>query len=1098
MRQFLSVVLSFSVLLSSVPVVQGQPVAAANRGKRWLGDNGAFYAAPELPSDTTQWPEHLQKKVQVFEEKFKEQANSVDDKLFKAGEELAQTECRYGGLKCADEMAFNALRAANWDQTQGEVCSEDGKNCVPLLAFAQGAIHWGLKDELYYKGKILVSSIPALTSLIITYGVHSKEDQETALEFFYQAIEEAKKDCGKGYMEYGSSSHRADARQATERKANLCNQEMAAVYGAAMLSTMASDGARTIKNIVSLLNKKYNSAAAGVVIPAAASALATIGTAEAYEALYNFLMKESLPTAVGDVLNSMSVEGVAKGALGAASDIQGANFRYLNRINESFQYLDAQEAGRQGYGNTSFKNEKLQYPYGNLLEDVGRLLGEESGDNKEAAKVAQNIVKQANKYLEGERFKKAWQNSDTINASGDIHYPVVLGILDGWRTQGKDFIYIPSPKLLEFLYKGDWWDLNEGTQQRVHYKAWQFAKARGWTWKKPVKDEEKLKRYVYNKRILDIAQGADVALIPVFLVTLVASVPSMAKGLANSVRWLRANRKFIGYRLVSLRQPAVAQNAGKAAVSASKRAATPAAQPAALPRATAAERAQQTEATSRRVAAEASAQTVQRPIMAELEPALSKSTLNGPKLSSVPQAQMDNSLFGSLNAKMKALGQNVSKQVGPESQFWASGKSALKYTGNLVEDYFKALLRPTNTLQMSVPGIPAPGAWSAVRQERKLAELAKASAGAADAGAALRAGETVGTVGKVVSGAENAAVKAGQAASARPVPGAAKEFFRGLEAIDRSSQPGSVVLRYKNGTKVVPFEEYNAMRAEGLVENKSLISRLESKDFMYGLEKISPEGKYVFLQYTDRAKPVRLYADEYEMMLKGLGPQQQASLQAIEGKNWSSVKAIDGDYIEVVSADGKVQHLTPAQAKRLRVPVPQTELDKMARLNAQTAAQKEIQSSGLTRVSSLAEREIVPAVVNKNTRQVSPILQQGLVRVEQSGTDARNVNMYFLDAKGNVSVRTESYSQYQNRVADWSQADANLLKSRAVQYENRIAPVRARQEMDILNALHDKYLGSTSATKDIIRQEAMPIIEDLSSNKLITPQRKQWWMDKFQ
>ena len=658
MKKILSLFVSFAVFASCVPPVQGQQVRPLAANEDWKIDMGV----EALPADTTSWPETYQKKLKVLDTHLQEEVNSADDKLLAAGEKLARKECRVRGLQCVSEKAFKALRQADWKAEDGQVCSEDKKQCVSLLAFAQGSIHWALNDLLYYQGEIVVEEANDFTGLVVTYGVNSEQDRQKALNYFYALAQQAQTDCGKSALEWGSASRRASARQQNQRSSDRCSNELAGLYGMAMLSKTAQENQKAVQKISALLNDKYDSSAAGLIIPGAATALATVGTAGAYQALYQFLMEESVPSLAGDLAN-ISFKTGAQNVLRASSNIRGGNSRYLNRINEQFQYLDEAEAARQGYGSTSFQHEGLQYPYGNMLEDVGRLLGEQSAANKNADRVARQIIEQANNYVKtgtADGTDRTWLPG-AVNAAGKIHYPVVLGILDGWQGYGKKFAYAPSPELLNLFYKGDWWDINEGTQQRVHYKAWRFAKARGWTWKQPVKDKQKAERYTQNARLLNVGEAADVALMPVFLTQLAASLPAMARSLASTVRWMQANRKFIGMRLVPASSKAA--GTGKKVTTAKQAVSTAPVRrtTAATPRLSGAEKVRPSAASASSAARPAQRaalpQTPAQPAAAEV-PAVPKATTQGPKLSALSRESTDNSLFGALKGKMeKAAGQ---------------------------------------------------------------------------------------------------------------------------------------------------------------------------------------------------------------------------------------------------------------------------------------------------------------------------------------------------------------------------------------------------------------------------------------------------------
>lgn len=512
---------------------------------------------PLYAADNSNQPSVSKKIGQAVQTQLADQLG--DTYWVQVGESLVAQECKISGLDCILDNLDKAVSSAKGNVSKATVCvTPKGaqQTCIPALAYAQGGVSYAINNLLYYQGKPITETAGQFVTLVTEYGLHSEKDRKAAMKYFYALLDLADKDCGSGFqLNYGSAAQRADQRQRQERKANSCASEVGGMAALAMLAKDGNEKKEAAERIYAVLADKYDSSAASIVIPGATTALGVLGTPRAYALLEQFLTEDSIPSTGGNILNSISFEGTAKNVLRGVSNLRGGNSRYLNRINENFQYLDNSEASRQGWKSTSRSHEKIQYPYGNLLEDVGRMLATQSKTNSAARKLAKSLVQQANGYAKS-----------NTNAAGDIHYPLVLGILDGWREQGKTYIYEPSPELLSLFYKGDWWDINEGTQRRVHYKAYQFAKARGWTWKAPQQDPEKNERYVYNSRLITIGSGADIAAIPVAVGELVAALPAMAKGISGAVQVLASRKTWINTKDYFKALPATVRQQAAAAV----------------------------------------------------------------------------------------------------------------------------------------------------------------------------------------------------------------------------------------------------------------------------------------------------------------------------------------------------------------------------------------------------------------------------------------------------------------------------------------------------------------------------------------------------
>ncbi|MBR4592496.1 MAG: hypothetical protein IKO35_04735, partial [Elusimicrobiaceae bacterium] len=526
-RQLLSCFLSGTLLFSSVAPAFAQTSFSALREQ--VRKKGLLAVARE---------------VQKMDLETAEKNGLLDIYFVTHGQKLALQQCSesygpYIDLDCVSKK-LHALNPGVESQIQSAVvCGKNKKECVPALAFAWGAIHQAVQEGLYEDKQPLTQVGQKLANLIMLYGLYYESDRTAIMNFFYDIIEKAHDDCDAATFEWGSQNHRSETRHAANIKGKVCAEELSTLPALAMLSKTIDKESKdkAADAIYKLLKKEYDSTSGPLVMTSASVALGVLGTKYSYELFEKFLTDKTIPTGFGNFFHFMGQPGqvAAQEGIRIANKIHGGNSRYLNRLNEGFQYLDKQAAREQGWTNL-IDTPARQYPQGNLFEDLGAILGDQSATNIHAHALAKKLLKQANEYAR-----------EKTNAAGDIHYPVILGILDGYRNQ-KKFLNEASPALLNLFYTGDWWDINEGTQRRVHNKAYQFAQAAGKfsNWKKPTEfDKEKYERYVYNSRVMGIGQGFDVVYSAVMMGMLFLSVIEFVNNLPNLIRFLSKRSTWI-------------------------------------------------------------------------------------------------------------------------------------------------------------------------------------------------------------------------------------------------------------------------------------------------------------------------------------------------------------------------------------------------------------------------------------------------------------------------------------------------------------------------------------------------------------------------
>ena len=363
-----------------------------------------------------------------------------------------------------------------------------------------------------------------LANLVAKFGLYYESDRTQLVRLFYDMADQAHEDCDNVTL-----SHKREAKQTGQAK--LCTTELSVVPALAMLvkGQNAQEQKKAADVFYKLLKKEYKGNSGGAVMTASTVALGVLGTAYAYSLLDKFLTQNTIPSKMGDLFVALGAPGktVAQEGARLSNQEQGRNAYYLNRFNESFQYIDQKEAKRQGW-QTTVESAGRQYPQGNLFEDIGVMLAEQSVSNVNAHALASRLVSLANDYA-----------GDQKEAASDIHYPVIVGILEGYRTQ-KRFTNEPSKALLHLLYNGDWVDINEGTQRRVHQKAYLFAKTTGknFGWKEPVYDKLKEERYRKYENAVAVGQMVDVVYTAAMFGLLASDIAGIVRHFVLRAGWV--------------------------------------------------------------------------------------------------------------------------------------------------------------------------------------------------------------------------------------------------------------------------------------------------------------------------------------------------------------------------------------------------------------------------------------------------------------------------------------------------------------------------------------------------------------------------------
>ena len=440
----------------------------------------------------------------------------------------------------ADYALETAKKKAGGDVSKAVVCSKDGKTCVPSVAFGQAVIaimlpglFKGASTQGGAYGGLVVDKASSLTlmRLIKEYGV-AEQSRNQALDYFYTMVKQVPTNCDRQEAMTPVTKK--------GKKVNYCAEGCDAMVMLALLSTTKKEKIEATEKIYQILKNNYRSKAGAMVLTSAVTAFGVLGSPEAYHKLRLFLTKDTLPSAsdvVSQGYSAASGTSIAATAQMVADSVEVIRGKavFLNLETAKFQYL------------ANPRDDRAAGLYRNVFQDVGKMLGMQGAStdkngqftNQAALNLGSDIIKQAGKIAKEKKGYLA------------VNWPLVAGILEGWMKKGK-FFTAPEPELLNFLYAGDWVDLNEVTQRSVHTLAYSVMQGREiatgnhgtWAAKKPILDKAKANSDKVRSTVLKIAKVADVVL--AVLSIAVTFCPALSEGFVNAISKLRNAKKFVG------------------------------------------------------------------------------------------------------------------------------------------------------------------------------------------------------------------------------------------------------------------------------------------------------------------------------------------------------------------------------------------------------------------------------------------------------------------------------------------------------------------------------------------------------------------------
>jgi hypothetical protein len=995
------------------------------------------------------------------------------------GASFVKESCSIRGTECVLEVLFEAEKAAGGDVLKAVVCSDkNSEECVPALAYAQGAVHYAVKNLLYYEGKLIVETAPDFMDLISNYGMHFESDREAAMKYLQAVYNTESKDCSGGlFADRGwTAEQKADNRMRAQIKQNRCAVELSTLPVMALLAKTPEEKKYVTKKAAKLLDK------GGSWVGTAMTALGVLGTQEAYQAVENYL-EDQLPSRLGNALHvvdsparSLAREGLKK----TSSVVRGGNANYLTRISEDYQYDDPEEMKRQGVRSTgSFPGEVNPYPQGNYLEDVGMMLADQSFTNPYAAALAKRLVNEAN--------EATTEGSRTSGKAGKITYPVILGILDGWRRNegNKKFIYVPSPELLSFFYQGDWFDLNEATQRRVHYKAYQFAKARGWGWKAPVKDPEKLERDKANESVLAVAQGIDFVYQVYLVLGLVKLAVVKGPSLARGVKLLRSHRGRMFTKNYIRKLPNKTLNKVTAQYQSAK-------QSAKTVYTGAKQRVQQVASTikdgkistgSKSAVAGTMTGTASTATKGSSTVKVSKTVSKGkkvaptkavsaPKATAVSSVELEGRLNGPLQASVQQAG-SVSTPQSAGNTAVESIKRGVQYVRNAADDYFKAMAEShKGALQMSLPGLPGPGflaSWKAARAERAAEEAVKVSnlikAESLDAGhyMAYIVGEDGKVAKQIISNKKyQSLVKSATRADADNWGLRQMKYRREIQALDN---PGvEMVGRKPASTNMVKVAERSANPVR---DNYWEVLHQDAKEYssgywdeVAGRLRDAGDAQYARVAETNAAK-----ARQLETAAGGIKPTAPRVMPAGQPAATSATaKAVTQEQqtAKMVAAERKVEEARK-NSRAVRQQLDKLQAEKQNLLTQQQQHTTKLQEAR-TQVAKAEQNVQEAQKMAKSKKAALETAEQRLANVQKERSSTADILSKELDKQG----------EYE-RVLKESREELQRLEELTPDYSRAVSYWKEQQKN--LPALIDKLETATYEAKNAVGDAAKAVEE---------------------
>lgn len=463
------------------------------------------------------------------------------------------------GVQAFRGCVYEGNRAAASKNKQ--ICH--GGRCVDLKHYMQACARVGL-EELGSgpQGEAVLSAehTGKLAALIAEYGT-LKTDAPAAQRYFRELMGR-KEVCGVNWFTsfkqvFSGHDKKLSAADYERRfRQPECVSLTEGLRALSVLDVSREEQNRNAQLIGGFLSTYAWRDYAAVVIANASLALMAMGTKESYAELENFLFsshagRRALESVQATVTPSWWVKTAS--AVGNQTKKNGYGM-YHTILTARLSYWDVEKAKEYNPGKDidimlqqqDWQQAKYQLPQGNVMEDLGALIAQDPHP------------------LSRELAGKIVRRGLGLEESNRVPAPLVAGVVAGnggqWRNINTGLM--SARRMLEKFYAGDFADLNEGTQRRLHEQMSSAARrSNGVVLSEPEFDQDKFNRYNNQLNFITAAQVGDMAVSAYLTLMLVVSLP------AWGLKGLKAVDSLASMRAVVRARGAVA-NAARGAASA--------------------------------------------------------------------------------------------------------------------------------------------------------------------------------------------------------------------------------------------------------------------------------------------------------------------------------------------------------------------------------------------------------------------------------------------------------------------------------------------------------------------------------------------------
>lgn len=342
----------------------------------------------------------------------------------------------------------------------GEVCYND--ICAPYHIYMRGLIGALLE---YTEGdwEVFQNYITEIRNAAFAAAI-SSEDIPQIKEILKTIVEKNKSSCGnmsvfEELWETAQENLNIKDKDFSkeEKNRNNCQKALDSLTMLAVLTESAQDAKNTADYIYRFLKKYQDETYANLVLMETIVALTFIDTDYSYSLIEKFLTEDTTPSITGnkarEALSMFMPSGIFESVRRQILEEGLHETKYLNRLNEGWQYINTAATEREGinifwltnaaYDVTKDSNVSYRIVFNNILTDIGDFL---SSSGERGKKLANKIV---NNYVNsGEEDRQT------------MHLPLILGLIQNLDLED-------AKPAAEILNKNFYYDINGGTGKMI-------------------------------------------------------------------------------------------------------------------------------------------------------------------------------------------------------------------------------------------------------------------------------------------------------------------------------------------------------------------------------------------------------------------------------------------------------------------------------------------------------------------------------------------------------------------------------------------------------------------------------------------------------